>query len=157
MLLTESELRSFVETTVPFHQLLGLRLLDWQTASPQVTIQLVLRPEFTGNPVAGSPHGGLLSALIDAAAISAALVALGDISLVAKVVTIDMRVDYLQVAQGSTLTATAHVTRSGRSIIVVQSNIKDETDAPIALGTSAFRIAKGKSGSNTSSGYFLSK
>lgn len=143
MPLTESELRSFVETAVPFHQLLGLRLLDWQAATPRVTIHLPLRPEFTGNPVAGSPHGGLLSALIDAAAISAALVALGDISLVAKAATIDMRVDYLQVAQGSTLTATAHVVRSGRSIIVVQSEVKDKTDAPIALGTSVFRTGRG--------------
>jgi uncharacterized protein (TIGR00369 family) len=143
MPLSESELRSFVETAVPFHQFLGLRLLDWQTASPQVTIQLALRPEFTGNPVMSNPHGGLLSALIDAAAISAALVALGDIGLMAKAATIDMRVDYLQVAQGSTLIATARVMRGGRSIMVVQSEINDATDAPIALGTSVFRIGRG--------------
>ncbi len=131
-----------VEDLIPFNRFLGIRLERADPDAGRLETSLRLRPEFVGNALREMPHGGVLSALIDATAGAAAAVSLDDPSLVERVATIDMRVDYLRAARGEELRASAEVMRTGRRVIVVRTDVRDDTGALVALGSNAFNVAR---------------
>lgn len=134
--------RALVEQLIPFNRYLGLRLESVDPAAGCLTTRLPLRPEFVGNAMRDIPHGGVVSALIDATAGAAAALSLDDLALAERVATIDMRVDYLRAAQGDQLHASARVMRSGRTVIVVRTDVTDDSGELVALGSNAFHVAR---------------
>jgi len=134
--------RAMVEELVPFNRFLGLKLERADRESGRLEVRLPLRPEFIGNPLREMPHGGVLSALIDATAGAAAALTLPDPGRADRLATIDMRVDYLRPARGAELVARAEVMRSGRRVIVVRVDVRDSGDALVALGSAAFNLAR---------------
>lgn len=134
--------RSLLEEIVPFNRALGLMLKGFDVGAGRVTVELPLREEHIGNVVRRMPHGGVIAALIDAAAGAAATLALEDLGDAPNVATIDMRVDYLRPARGTNLLANAEVMRSGRSVVVVRTDVHDEDGTLVALGSSAFAIGR---------------
>ncbi len=135
-------LRTLIEDLVPFNNFLGVRLASVDRAAGRLGTRLVLRPEFMGNALRDMPHGGVVSALIDATAGAAAALSLDDLSLADRVATIDMRVDYLRAARGVSLHAEAEVMRTGRRVIVVRTVVRDDDGELIALGSNAFHVAR---------------
>lgn len=135
-------LRTLFEELIPFNKHLGLKLESFSLDPAQVVSRLELRPEFVGNALRGMPHGGLLSALIDATAGAAAAVAVGDPERVPGVATIDMRVDYLKPATGHRLLTTSDVMRSGSRVVVVRSELHDDIGTLVALGSNVFHVAR---------------
>ena len=93
-------LQSLIEELIPFNRFLGLKLESFNVKNGDVTTRLAMRPEYLGNARRAMPHGGLISFLIDATAGASAALSLDDYSLIERVATIDMRVDYLKLAQG---------------------------------------------------------
>ena len=142
MTIDEDALRHFLEELIPFNKYLGLKLESYDQAEASVLTKLRLRPEFIGNPIRKAPHGGLLSAIIDATAGTAAALSLNDFELITRLSTIDMRVDYLEPAFGSVLYTRATVMRSGRRVIVVRSEVFDDKETDTALGTNVFNVAR---------------
>ncbi len=140
--LSTDAIRSLVEELIPFNRFLGVRLESVDLAAGRLETRLELRPEFVGNALRDMPHGGVLSALIDATAGAAAALSLDDLALADRVATIDMRVDYLQAAKGGPLRAAAEVMRTGRRVIVVRTDVRDATGALVALGSNAFHVAR---------------
>ncbi|ADI14250.1 thioesterase superfamily protein [Truepera radiovictrix DSM 17093] len=138
----ETALRTLFEELIPFNKLLGLKLERFTRTPAQVVSRLELRPEHIGNALRGMPHGGLLSALIDATAGAAAAVAVGDPERIPGVATIDMRVDYLKPAAGVQLLTTSDVMRSGSRVVVVRSELHDELGTLVALGSNVFNVAR---------------
>lgn len=134
--------RSLLEEIVPFNRALGLVLKEFDADAARVSVELPLRDEHIGNVVRRMPHGGVIAALVDAAAGAAATLALDDLESAPNVATIDMRVDYLRPARGRSLVANAEVMRSGRSVVVVRTDVHDEDGALVALGSSAFAIGR---------------
>jgi uncharacterized protein (TIGR00369 family) len=135
-------LRTLVEDLVPFNRFLGVRLASMDRAAGRLGTSLELRPEFVGNALRDMPHGGVVSALIDATAGAAAALSLDDLSLADRVATIDMRVDYLRAARGASLHADAEVMRTGHRVVVVRTVVHDDDGELVALGSNAFHVAR---------------
>jgi uncharacterized protein (TIGR00369 family) len=138
----EAALRTLFEELIPFNKHLGLKLESFSLTPARVSSRLELRPEHIGNALRGMPHGGLLSALIDATAGAAAAVAVGDPERIPGVATIDMRVDYLKPAAGQQLLTRSIVMRPGSRVVVVRSELHDELGTLVALGSNVFHVAR---------------
>ena len=134
--------QSLIEELIPFNRFLGLKLESFNTDNGDVTTRLAMRPEYLGNARRAMPHGGLISFLIDATAGASAALSLDDYSLIERVATIDMRVDYLKPAQGEVLLTSSEVMRPGKRIINIRSEIRDELGTLVALGSNTFNVAR---------------
>ena len=135
--------RTLVEDLIPFNAFLGLKLERFDLSPARLVTRLELRPEYVGNPRRQAPHGGVISFVIDATAGVAVALSLGDPDLASGVSTIDMRVDYLQPARGSTLLTASAVVRGGNRIVAVRSEVHDDEGALVALGSNVFNVAQG--------------
>lgn len=133
-------LRQVIEERVPFNRHLGLKLKGFDRRRAIAELTLALRPEHIGNAVRGMAHGGLLAALVDAAAGAAAALTLDDLLQAPTLATVDMRVDYLLPARGPELRAVSSVMRSGRSVVVVRTDVFDDDGGLVALGTNSFTV-----------------
>ncbi len=118
---------------VPFHQWLRPEVIDADEMSGRVVIALALRPEFRRDPERPEIHGGIVAALVDIA---------GHAAVAAKlrhgVPTIDLRIDYVRMAAGSTLRATAEAVKVGRTIGLVDIRVTDDQARLVAVGRSVF-------------------
>ncbi|HLV13316.1 MAG TPA: hotdog fold thioesterase [Trueperaceae bacterium] len=135
------DLKRLIEDVIPFNRALGVELRAYDPEEGSVTLALPLTPEHVGNVVRGMPHGGAIAALVDAAAGAAAALRV-PAEDVPGVATIDMRVDFLAPAQGDVLLAAAAVARAGRRVVVVRTEVRDAEGTLVALGTSAFGVAR---------------
>lgn len=133
-------LRQVIEEHIPFNKHLGLKLTHIDKEALTVELALSLKPEHIGNAVRQMPHGGLLAALVDAASGTAAALTLDDMLQAPSVATVDMRVDFLRPARGKELRAVGTVMRSGRSVVVVRTDVFDEDGSLVVLGTSTFTV-----------------
>ena len=134
--------QNIIEDLIPMNRFLGLKLENFDMDTGDVTTRLDMRPEYLGNARREMPHGGLISFLIDATAGASAALSLDDYSLIERVATIDMRVDYLKPAQGEVLLTSSTVMRPGNRIVNVRSEINDELGTLVALGSSTFNVAR---------------
>jgi uncharacterized protein (TIGR00369 family) len=110
-----------------------------------------MREELIGNYVHGILHGGVISSVLDVtggltATISSAerLVSLSPDEIksrIARVGTIDLRVDYLRPGKGTHFYSTGTVMRAGRKVAVTRMELKNQEDLLIAVGTGAYLIA----------------
>jgi uncharacterized protein (TIGR00369 family) len=132
----------------PFNRLLGFRLDRVDARGGQISF--VTKPELIGNFHQGILHGGVISAVIDTtgglAACASVLAAIKDLQpeeaahRMARMGTIDMRVDYLRPGKGTQFRCVATVLRTGRKIAVTKMELLDQEDALIAIGTGAYLI-----------------
>jgi uncharacterized protein (TIGR00369 family) len=102
----------------PFHRLLGVELLEQSPG--HVRLRLPAREELRGG-VAGSLHGGVLSALADVACL-AALQGLFD-GRSRPAGTAELNISYLRPALGAYIIAEARVLKKGRTLAVVDVDI----------------------------------
>lgn len=116
-----------------FQQFLRLELLDFDAAVGAVTLRAPWRADFERGPGTLQWHGGPIAALIDVA---------GDFALIARlgraIPTIDLRIDYLRPAIDTDLTAVARTLRAGRSIGVVDIDVRDKADRCVAVGRGSY-------------------
>ena len=92
-----------------------------------------VNPEFGRLPGRPELHGAIVAAMVDISG-HAAIAA----KLLHSVATIDMRVDYLRLADGTELMATATVIKIGRTIGVVDVRISDDQKRLVAIGRAAY-------------------
>ena len=118
-------------TRVPFHQWLLPEVVEADRAAGRAAILLVIRPDFLRD--ANSVHGGVIAALIDIAGHAAIAARLGR-----GAPTIDLRVDYLRLAAGKSLLATAEALKVGRSIGFVEVRVTDDKSRLVAVGRCVF-------------------
>jgi uncharacterized protein (TIGR00369 family) len=122
----------------PFHQWLRPELRYLDSERGRVTIALPLRAEFHRDPKRPEIHGGVIAALIDIA---------GHAAISAKlhhgVPTVDLRIDYLRVATGSELLATADVVKLGRTLGTVDIQVLDDQGKLVAIGRGVFSTREG--------------
>jgi uncharacterized protein (TIGR00369 family) len=119
-----------------FHRLLGLELVDHDPQAGAVTIRLPWRPAFERGSGTLQWHGGPIAALIDI---------VGDFALVARlgrgVPTINLRIDYLRPAVGTDLVASARTLRAGKSIGLVDIEVRDDQGRVVAVGRGNYSTA----------------
>ncbi len=132
--------------SIPFSRFLGLKIesIDEDIAK----VSLTARPEFIGNHVQGILHGGVISSVLDTVGGIIVMVNVyqryvdatpeEQIAKLAKVGTIDMRVDYLRPGRGETFHAEATILRSGNKVAVTRMNFLNNEGEIIACGTGTY-------------------
>jgi len=131
---------------VPFHNLIGF---EFDQISPDsCRISFVKKPELIGNYVQGILHGGVSATALDVVGgVMAAAGMLGKnltaseeliARKIAKIGTIDLRVDYVRPGRGEAFYAKARLLRSGNKVAVVRMELHSEDDTLIALGTGTY-------------------
>ena len=109
--------RSLYDEKIPFNRVLGFKVASLDGDAVCVTFDM--RPELIGNYVHGFLHGGVISAVLDATGgLTASIGMLKKLSdrepariedRIARVGTIDLRVDYLRPGVGEHFTATSRI------------------------------------------------
>ncbi len=102
-------LKQVAEEFIPFNKWLGMKVVEMSRG--HVTLSIPWRPEIIGDPTIPALHGGVIGAVADAAGGIAVWTGLDNV--LARVSTVDMRVDYLRPGKPETLIAVADVIRSG--------------------------------------------
>jgi uncharacterized protein (TIGR00369 family) len=118
----------------PFHRLIGLELV--RADDGVVEMRLPWKDELGRADGSDWYHGGVISALIDIA---------GDYAIASKigrgVPTIDLRVDYLRPARRGELRAMAQAVKVGRTVGVADVQLRDASNAVVAIGRCAYSTA----------------
>lgn len=117
----------------PFHRFLDMEVVSADEERGEVVLKLPFRPEFSRSSEVAQLHGGITAAFIDIA---------GDYAVAARigrgVPTINLRIDFLRMAEQTALTARAIAVKIGRSIGVVDVEVRDDHDRLIAVGRGSY-------------------
>jgi uncharacterized protein (TIGR00369 family) len=123
--------------SAPFNRWMGLRVIALD--GDRIEVALAWREDMISNPAARYTHGGILAALIDAAA---------DYAIAAKVgtpvPTVDLRVDYHRAAKPGDLRAVGRIVRLGGTNSVAEAQVFDADGNLIASGRGVYFTAAAK-------------
>lgn len=133
---------------MPFNQLLGLQISQFD--GDGVEVRLPWHDGLMGNPIQKILHGGVTAAVLDTVgglmAILHVVKDMPELTLeqfqqrLARIGTIDMRVDYLRPGKGSEFVATASVIRKGSRVAVCRMELHNEQGEHIAFGTGTYMV-----------------
>ena len=112
----------------PFNAFLDLEVVTADPGRQEVVMRLKMRPEFERLAGTGHWHGGPIAAAIDIVGDYALAMLFGK-----PLPTINLRVDYLRPGKG-TLTLAALVRRSGKTVGVVDVDVRNEAGELVAIG-----------------------
>ena len=129
-LMSAAELEAFALAR-PFHLWMGMRVLSVDASAIELSIEW--RDEYVSNPDQNSVHGGILAALIDGTASYALTVRTRRTAP-----TVDLRIDYHQMARSGPLRARGVVLRLGATLGTGEATIHDDKDRLIASGRGVF-------------------
>jgi uncharacterized protein (TIGR00369 family) len=136
-------LTEMMERFVPFNAFLGVRVVHVE--KKLLRLEVPFRPELVGDPIRPALHGGVLSALADAAGGGAVWLGIEDTR--ARVSTIDLRIDYLRPARLETIVAEASVVRIGNRVGVADMRLYNapSPEMTVATGKGVYNITVRKS------------
>ena len=129
---------------IPFNRVLGIEVESHDPSAPKLRFDM--RPELIGNARRGILHGGVISAVLDAAGGYAIMLALAKEPKPAEklafpnIGTIDLRVDYLRPGRGKHFIATGRVVRLGNRIAVTHMELANDEGELIATGGAAYVV-----------------
>ncbi len=133
---------------IPFNKLLGFNFEKLDREVCCVTFHN--KPELIGNFIQGILHGGVIASVIDVAGGTMAAIGLMQknpethqqelLDKLAKLGTIDLRIDYVRPGRGEYFEATAKILRTGNKVAVVRMELHNEQGVLIALGTGTYLI-----------------
>lgn len=136
------------EQQMPFDRLLGIRIAS--LTATDVRVEIDMREELIGNFIRKILHGGVISSVLD---LTGGLIASVEllkhlegrpadeiVKRMARVGTIDLRVDYLRAGKGECFTASGSVLRHGTRVAVVRTELCNETQMLVAAGTGTYRV-----------------
>ena len=143
-----NQLKGMYENQMPFNRLLGIRI---ENLTPKnIKVRIDMREELIGNFIRQILHGGAISSVLD---LTGGLIAsvellkhmenirLDDIEKrLARVGTIDLRVDYLRTGEGVYFTASGSVLRKGNKVAVIRTELCNDQDLLIAAGTGTYLV-----------------
>lgn len=131
--------RHLMTEVVPFNRVLGIQVLE--IGQGRAVFGVPFRPELVGDPDRPALHGGVLSAVADAAGGCAVWTMVGEHD---RVSTIDLRMDYLRPARLELFHAIATVLRVGNRVGVADVVIlhPDRPDEPIAEAKGVYSVKR---------------
>lgn len=131
---------------VPFHQLIGFEFDQLSVTACRISFKM--KPQLIGNFIQGILHGGVTATALDV--VGGCMAAAGMLNKnlnvseqelakkLARISTIDLRVDYVRPGRGEAFYAKARLLRSGSKVAVVRMELHNEDDTLIALGTATY-------------------
>jgi len=145
----DATIKELFEHKIVFNEYLGFTMGE-QTAS-SVSIDFKMRPELIGHYMHGRLHGGVISAVLDAASGLAVIWKIADVynaesadqilERFKALATIDIRVDYLRPGIGDTFTAKASVVRLGRRIAATHAELCSNKVSQIATSSGTYIVS----------------
>ena len=141
-------LRRLYGERLPFNRVLGLTVASVDAEG--ATMAFDMRDDLIGNVFHQTLHGGVISAVLDAVGGLTASAGLAERtsgqsdeqirSILARVGTIDLRVDYLRPGRGKRFTASGRIMRAGRKVAVVRMEMHADEALLVAVGTGTYMI-----------------
>lgn len=138
-----------IYTVMPFNKHLGITVLEISEATAKISIDMA--DELVGNMAQGILHGGVTSSVLDVvggiAVTSAVLNKLDSDDIndmfkrIAKLGTVDMRVDFLKPGWGERFIASSEIVRLGKRVAVTRMEVRNEKDDLIAMATASYSVA----------------
>lgn len=122
----------------PFLGFLQLRAVALDHDAGTLTVTMPMRPELERRIGTAQFHGGPIAAFIDIVGDFAVGMTVGG-----GVPTINLRIDYLKPAVGTLLTGIARVRRMGRTVALVDVDVRDEKQSLIAVGRGTYSPQRG--------------
>lgn len=142
------EIVKSVYEELPFNRVLGLKVVH--LSAGKAGFAFPMKTELIGNAVHGILHGGVISAVLDTtggmtATASAAerMQGLSSVEIadrIARIGTIDMRIDYLRPGRGTDFTSSGTVMRTGKKVAVTRMELRNQDEILIAVGTGAYIV-----------------
>jgi uncharacterized protein (TIGR00369 family) len=131
-------LTRIMQDHIPFNRVLGVRVVGAERGI--VRLMVPFRPELVGDPLRPALHGGVLSALADAAGGAALWSGIDDDR--GRVSTIDLRIDYLRPARLEDVIAEARTVRLGKRVGVVDIRLfhASREEETIATGKGVYNV-----------------
>ena len=136
------------EDRIPFNRLLGVQVKSLDL--DQAVLGFEMRDDLVGNYVQEILHGGVISAVLDAA--GGMLASVGVLNRMigspqdemaqrlARIGTIDLRIDYLRPGRGKYFRARSNMMRTGRKVAVTRMELHNDQDLLIAVGTGTYIV-----------------
>jgi uncharacterized protein (TIGR00369 family) len=122
----------------PFLGFLQLRAIALDHDAGSLTVTMPMRPELERRVGTAQFHGGPIAAFIDIVGDFAVGMTVGG-----GVPTINLRIDFLKPAVGTLLTGTARVRRTGRTVALVDVDVRDEKQSLVAVGRGTYSPQRG--------------
>lgn len=132
----------------PFVKLIGMELVH--ASNEEVRARFDMKPELVGNTFKQILHGGVIATALDMVGGMMGVVAVYQrmkedeiprderYSRLARLGTIDMRVDYLAPGRGQHFEASATLLRVGKKVFVTRMELRNDSNELIAAGTGTF-------------------
>jgi uncharacterized protein (TIGR00369 family) len=120
--------RRFMEEEIPFNRELGIRVAE--LGSGRAVFRVAFRPGLIGDPNRPALHGGVISAVLDAAGGAAVWSAIGPSD---RCSTIDLRVDYLRPGRAADFSAIAEVLRVGNRVGVTSMRLVHDDEPAVVI------------------------
>lgn len=128
----------FFEEQIPYNRVLGIRVEHLEPG--RCRLRVPFRDELVGDPFRPALHGGVISALADAAG---GLATFSSVEWPSRVSTIDIRVDYLRPGLLDALICDAEVVRTGNRVAVTSMRIWQRDEAYItAEGRAVYNVVR---------------
>ncbi|OPY71063.1 MAG: hypothetical protein A4E57_00064 [Syntrophorhabdaceae bacterium PtaU1.Bin034] len=131
---------------IPFNKLLGLRVKSISHDCVITTFEM--RDDLFGHDSRQMLHGGVVSSVIDVTGGLSAFMAIqkrtahkrlrAKLEMADWLSTLDLRVDFLRPGIGREFVVKACSLRTGRKIAVIRTELKNDEDDIIAVGTSSY-------------------
>jgi uncharacterized protein (TIGR00369 family) len=141
-------LRDVYDNQMPFHRLLDVRV-DSLTVE-EIRVRIDMREELIGNYMRKILHGGVISSVLD---LTGGLIAFVELlklldvaepaevrKRLARVGTIDLRVDYLRMGEGAFFTASGSVLRKGNKVAVIRTELCNAQNVRSAAGSGTYLV-----------------
>ena len=129
------------------------RFLDFSTNSPDFEtpiLGLEMRDNLVGNLVYRTLHGGVIASILDALGGHAVFLNIfqqvkgqpleKQVKRVAKIGSIDLRIDYLRPGTGKSFIASGTILRTGNKVAVTRMELHNEENKLIAVGTGTYTV-----------------
>ncbi|QTA79851.1 Phenylacetic acid degradation-related domain-containing protein [Desulfonema limicola] len=141
-------LKDIYQNQMPFNRLLNIRV---EKITPEeVRVRIDMREELIGNFIRKSLHGGVISSILD---LTGGLIASAEMikrmqgismdeigASLAKIGTIDLRIDYLRAGRGRYFTASGNILRTGNKVAVIRMEFHNDENLLIAAGTGTYLV-----------------
>jgi uncharacterized protein (TIGR00369 family) len=141
-------IKTMYEQKIPFNRVLGMKIAT--LAPDDVRVRFKMKAELIGNYIHGFLHGGAISAVLDATGgMNASIGILKKLEhrppeeiadRLARVGTIDLRVDFLRPGVGLDFVATSTIMRSGKRVAVTRMELHNDQNVLIAVGTGTYIV-----------------
>ena len=141
-------LKAMYEEKIPFNKILGFEVETLRVS--KVIVRFAMRADLIGNYFLETLHGGVISAVLDATGgLSVSVSLLEKLQgepveeiekRMARIGTIDLRVDYLRPGRGKTFRAVSAIMRTGKKVAVTRMELHNDEKVLVAVGTGTYIV-----------------